>query len=81
MSLTFALKLVSISPRSVPVLYEQVARWLYFRKKCDPIAIKLLARWHSDGMMQYLHQQSVPIMKNLTSLMFNGGQYSFLPEK
>ena len=49
--------------------------------KCDPITIKLLARWHSDAMMRYLHQQSVPIMKNLASLMFNGGQYSFLPEE
>ena len=49
--------------------------------KCDPVIIKLLAWWHSDAMMRYLHQQSVPIMKNLASLMFNGGQYSFLPEE
>ena len=49
--------------------------------KCDPITIKLLARWHSDAMMRYLHQQSGPLMQNLASLMFNGGQYSFLPEE
>ncbi|VEU39857.1 unnamed protein product, partial [Pseudo-nitzschia multistriata] len=49
--------------------------------QCDSNVIKLLARWHSDAMMRYLHQQSVPLFRNLASLMFNNGTYSFLPEE
>eukprot|EP00536_Pseudo-nitzschia_multiseries_P017059 jgi/Psemu1/49138/gm1.49138_g len=49
--------------------------------KCDSNVIKLLAHWHSDCMMRYLHQQSLPISKNLASLMFNNGAYSFPPDK
>ena len=47
---------------------------------CDSNVIKLLARWHSDAMMRYLHQQSLPIFKKLAVTMFNRGSYSFLPE-
>eukprot|EP00536_Pseudo-nitzschia_multiseries_P014702 jgi/Psemu1/39837/gm1.39837_g len=49
--------------------------------KCDSNVIKLLVRWHSDCMMRYLHQQSLPIFKNLASVVFNNGTYSFLPEE
>ncbi|VEU43031.1 unnamed protein product, partial [Pseudo-nitzschia multistriata] len=48
---------------------------------CDSNVIKLLARWHSDAMMRYLHQQSVPLFRSLTKLMFNNGAYSFLPDE
>ena len=47
--------------------------------RCDSNIIKLLARWHSDAMMRYLHQQSLPIFQKLASKMFNHGSYSFLP--
>ena len=48
---------------------------------CDTNVIKLLARWHSDAMMRYLHQQSVPVFQNLASKMFNNGTFTFLPEE
>jgi hypothetical protein len=48
--------------------------------QCDTNTIKLLCRWHSDAMMRYLHQQSLPIFQRLSSKMFNNGSYSFLPE-
>jgi hypothetical protein len=47
---------------------------------CDIDVIKLLARWHSDAMTRYLHQQALPIFKRLAQSMFNNGSYSFLPE-
>lgn len=47
---------------------------------CDTNVIKLLARWRSDSMLRYLHQQSLPIFKKLAVTMFNQGQYTFLPE-
>jgi len=46
---------------------------------CDRDIIKLLGRWKSDAMMDYLHEQSLPIFKRLSSLMFNNGHHSFLP--
>jgi hypothetical protein len=49
--------------------------------KCDSSIIKLLARWHSDAMMDYLHQQSLPIFKRLAATMYNHGSYSFLPDE
>lgn len=49
--------------------------------QCDSSIIKLLARWHSDAMMDYLHQQSLPIFKRLATTMFNHGNYSFLPDE
>ena len=45
----------------------------------DPGIFKLLARWKRDTMMQYLHQQSLPVFQNLASKMFNNGTYTFLP--
>jgi len=47
---------------------------------CDTNVIKLLARWRSDAMLRYLHQQALPIFKKLAISMFNQGQYTFLPE-
>ena len=46
---------------------------------CDTNVIKILTRWRSDAMMRYLHQQSLPIFKQLAVKMFNNGTYSFLP--
>lgn len=47
---------------------------------CDTNVIKLLARWHSDAMMRYLHQQALPVFKKLAVSMFNHGAYTFLPD-
>jgi hypothetical protein len=47
---------------------------------CHSDVIKLMARWHSDAMMRYLHQQSLPVFRNLATSMFNHGTHSFLPE-
>ena len=41
--------------------------------------IKMLGRWHSDAMLQYLHVQAQPIIKQLAVKMFNNGRYSFNP--
>eukprot|EP00536_Pseudo-nitzschia_multiseries_P004062 jgi/Psemu1/9155/gm1.9155_g len=54
------------------------ARMALLQGKCDSNVIKFLDRWHSDCVMRYLHHQSLPIFKNLASLMFNNGTYSFL---
>ena len=45
----------------------------------DPCNIKLLARWNSDSMMEYLHQQAQPIFARLAERMLSNGAYSFLP--
>jgi len=45
---------------------------------CDTNVIKLLARWHSDSMMRYLHQQALPVFKKLAVTMLQHGSYSFL---
>ena len=46
---------------------------------CDSDIIKLLGRWKSDTLMDYLHQQSLPVFRRLASLMFNNGHHTFLP--
>ena len=46
---------------------------------CDKNIIQLLARWKSDAMMRYLHQQARPVFEKLAGCMFNNGQYTFLP--
>ena len=46
---------------------------------CNGNIIKLLGRWKSDSMMDYLLEQSLPIAKRLASAMFNNGHHSFLP--
>lgn len=40
--------------------------------------IKLLGRWKSDAMMDYLHQTSLPDFQKLAIYMFNNGQHTFL---
>lgn len=47
----------------------------------DSTTIKLLARWNSDSMMKYLHQQSLPVFQRLATKMFANGTYSFLPDE
>ena len=47
--------------------------------RVDDCTIKLLARWNSDSMMDYLHQQARPVFDHLAEKMFNKGTYSFLP--
>ena len=46
---------------------------------CNSNIIKLLGWWESNAMMDYLHQQSLPLFCCLTSLMFNNGNHTFLP--
>ena len=50
-----------------------------FTGGCDSNQIKLVARWHSDSMMLYLHQTALPVHQRLARLMFNNGRYDFLP--
>ena len=70
-----------ISPRSLSARSLRAGGAMaLLQGKCDSNVIKLLARWHSDAMMRYLHQQSIPLFDRLAALMFNNGAYSFLPE-
>ena len=46
---------------------------------CDDTIIKLQCRWHSDSMMEYLHQSALPVFKQLASKMFSNGGHSFPP--
>ena len=46
---------------------------------CDSDIIKLLGRWKSDAMMDYLHQNSLPVFRRLATVMFNNGRHRFLP--
>ena len=48
---------------------------------CDSDIIKLVGRWRSDAMNDYLHEQSLPVFRNLARLMFNNGEHSFLPSE
>ena len=39
----------------------------------------LIGRWRSDEMLQYLHMQAEPIMRNFSKLMISHGNYNLLP--
>ena len=41
--------------------------------KVDSDTMKLLGRWHSEGMMRHLHQDSIGVMQRLLQLMYNNG--------
>jgi hypothetical protein len=47
--------------------------------KVDTDRIRLLGRWRSDEMFRYLHVQAEPIMRNFSSQMLAGGDYTLLP--
>lgn len=40
---------------------------------------KLLGRWRSDAMMDYLTVQSRPVMQGFSQLMLTGGDYTLIP--
>ena len=44
---------------------------------CDNLVVKLVGRWHSDSMIEYLHQAALPIYKQLSSKMFANGGHNF----
>ena len=45
----------------------------------DTDRIRLIGRWRSDEMLRYLHVQAEPIMRNFSSQMLAGGDYTLLP--
>jgi hypothetical protein len=45
----------------------------------DSDRIRLLGRWQSDQMFRYLHVQAEPVMRNFSSQMLTGGNYTLLP--
>jgi hypothetical protein len=45
----------------------------------DSDTIRLLGRWRSDEMLRYLTLQAQPIMRDFSSRMLVGGQYTLLP--
>jgi hypothetical protein len=45
----------------------------------DTDRIRLLGRWQSDQMFRYLHVQAEPMMRNFSSRMLQGGNYTLLP--
>lgn len=48
---------------------------------CKIDIIKLLGQLKSHVMMDYLHQNSLPIFCKLVVLIFNNGQHTFLPSE
>eukprot|EP00536_Pseudo-nitzschia_multiseries_P005462 jgi/Psemu1/12617/gm1.12617_g len=73
-----------ISPKYISTRYLRAGGAIsLLQGNCDTNAIQLLTtQWqHGYAMLRYLHQQSMPVFKRLlSSVMFNGGRYSFLPE-
>jgi hypothetical protein len=49
--------------------------------KVDFDLIRILGRWHSDAMIQYLHMQAQSVMQNFAANMFNNGTHDFLPDE
>jgi hypothetical protein len=47
--------------------------------RVDTDLIRLIGRWRSDAMLQYLHVQAVPIMVPMAAHMLAGGAYSLQP--
>ena len=45
----------------------------------DTEIINLIGRWRSDKMLQYLHVQAEPIMRNYSKVMISHGNYYLLP--
>ena len=39
--------------------------------------VKLIGRWHSDSLMEYLCQAALPIYKQLSLKMFTNGGHNF----
>ncbi|EJK48218.1 hypothetical protein THAOC_33005, partial [Thalassiosira oceanica] len=46
----------------------------------DPVKIRLLGRWKTDTMLQYLLIQAPTLVRGLASGMLAAGKFSFLPE-
>ena len=70
----------SINPKDISACSLRVSRAMALLiGKYDASTIKLLARWHSDSMMRYLHAQSLPVFEQLAAKMFNYGVSTFLP--
>ena len=44
---------------------------------CNNLVVKLIGRWHSDSMMDYLHQAALLIYKQLSLKMSANGGHSF----
>ena len=47
--------------------------------KVDRLTISLIGRWNSDSMMDYLHVQAEPIMRDLSPTMIQYGSYRLHP--
>jgi hypothetical protein len=46
--------------------------------KVDSNVIKLVGRWHSDEMLQYLHLQAYPQMHTFAHLMSHSGNFRLI---
>ena len=45
----------------------------------DPVKTRLMGRWNSDSMLDYLHIQSPTLVKDFASRMLAAGGYSLPP--
>ena len=50
-----------------------------YHSKVDALTIRLIGRWNSDAMMEYLHLQSEPAMRGFSEKMVNYGEYHLHP--
>ena len=47
----------------------------------DTDLIRLLGRWRSDEMLQYLHLQAQPVMRGFARRMIQGGHFNLIPNQ
>ena len=47
--------------------------------RVDACHTRLVGRWRSDELYEYLHVQAEPIYRDLSARMLQGGDYNFVP--
>ena len=52
-----------------------------YHSKVDALTIRLVGRWNSDAMLDYLHLQSEPAMRGLSEKMVRFGEYHLHPDE
>ena len=45
----------------------------------DPDTIRIVSRWRSDAMFHYLHGHALPLIRDNSHTMFQGGHYNLFP--
>ena len=62
-----------------PPAYVQLGATDLLLAKVDPDVIRLIGRWRSDEMLQYLHVQAYPLMRDYARQMLSARMYTIIP--